>query len=64
MMNRGPNLTSPKERNHAQPSRVVDTDSIGSFEHAKRGYKVDMVVVQIGFVMEHRLLSFGEEEGR
>jgi hypothetical protein len=32
MLNRGPHLTSPKERNKAQPLLFGDTDNIGFFE--------------------------------
>ena len=53
-----------QERNYAQPSLKANTDNIGYFENAEQGYKVDVVDMKFGSVMQRRLLSFGEEEGR
>jgi hypothetical protein len=34
------------------------------FDSAEQRYKVDVVVMKLINEMKHRLLSFGEEEGR
>ena len=37
---------------------------IGHFENDEQRYKEDVVVMKFSKDIQHRLLSFGEEEGR
>lgn len=65
VMKRRPQLTSPKERNKAQPTLFLKIPiKIGPFENAEQRCKDDVVELKMSKDMQHRLLSFGEEEGR
>ena len=49
-----PHLTSPKERNLAQPSPFVDSEITGVFENAGQRYKADVVVMKLIKNIQHR----------
>jgi hypothetical protein len=47
-----PHLTSPKEKNKAQPSLSETLYSIGVFENVEQRYKDDVIVIKFGLVNE------------